>query len=99
MSVLRGILVFLASCLLAGQAQAQIGSNFRSRQFAIQGDTLVLDSSSVIPKSLLVQGVSAIDYRLDPVNAWLIWLKNRLQTVYIFPGAALATGLIPVYSG
>jgi len=76
LSVLRGILVFLASCLLAGQAQAQIGSNFRSRQFAIQGDTLVLDSSSVIPKSLLVQGVSATDYRLDPVNAWLIWLKK-----------------------
>lgn len=66
--------------MLARQSLAQLpvpsGSNLRQRHFAIQGDTLRLDTISIIPKTLLVEGIPPEDFRFDFINALLIWNKR-----------------------
>jgi hypothetical protein len=51
-------------------------SNLRQRILVVQGDTLRLDTLSIIPKTLAIEGVDTTDYRLDFVNALLIWNKR-----------------------
>lgn len=56
--------------------QQQNQSNLRSKTVIIKGDTLVLDTLSIIPKSLIIDGVDTSDYQLDLVNSYLIWKKR-----------------------
>ncbi len=80
MRTLRGILVIWLTCVLARQSLAQLpvstGSNFRQRHLAIRGDTLRLDTISIIPKTLQVEGVPPEDFRFDFINALLVWNKR-----------------------
>lgn len=78
MSVLRRIwliqvLVFFV-LLASAQDSLPFTSNQRSAKFAIQSDTIVLDTASIIPKTLQVEGIDPATYRLDEVHARLVWL-------------------------
>ncbi|MFI5128660.1 MAG: hypothetical protein ACHQFX_01665 [Chitinophagales bacterium] len=51
-------------------------SNLRQKTLRIAGDTLQIDTSSIISKTFVVDGVAPADYRLDFVNGILFWNKR-----------------------
>ncbi|WP_345255736.1 hypothetical protein [Flaviaesturariibacter amylovorans] len=68
--------IFLALVLaaFAGTAVAQTpGSNLRVAKRAVQADSLVLDSLSIVPGTVRVAGVADSSYRLDEVRGLLYW--------------------------
>ncbi|HUM65375.1 MAG TPA: hypothetical protein PLV32_06000, partial [Chitinophagaceae bacterium] len=83
MNVLRRISLMLLSLLMAIFAEAQvkgpIGSNLRQNQYPVVGDTIILDTISIIPQTFTIEGVPATDYRLDFINAVLHWI-NKPET-------------------
>jgi hypothetical protein len=52
------------------------GSNLRQKMLRITGDTLRIDSISIIPNTFVVLDVNASDYHLDFINAILYWKKR-----------------------
>lgn len=65
-------------------------SNLRQRYFKISGDSIKIDTVSIVPKTFSVAHVSADDYQLDYVNAILHWKKKPaadtvLLTYRVFP--------------
>ena len=56
--------------------QSNNRSNFRQKTIAVKGDSLLLDTVSIVPKTLIINGIEEIDYRLDFVNARLFWNKR-----------------------
>jgi hypothetical protein len=79
--VMRTVLA-MACALLLVQAAAQSASNLRWGRWALTGDTLVLDTLSIVPGSLhlFADGlpVAPAAYELDPWSATLMW---RLRPV------------------
>ena len=65
-------------------------SNLRQKTLKLEGDTLKLDSISIIPNTLFIAGIPATDYSLDFVQAVIRW-NNRpssdsiLITYRVFP--------------
>ena len=55
------------------------GSNLRQRVFAVNADSIRLDTLSIIPQTFSIDGISAPDYRLDFINAILHW-NNKPAT-------------------
>ncbi len=51
-------------------------SNLRQKTFKITGDTLVIDTVSIVPNTLTVIGVTAAGYELDFIKATIYW-KTR----------------------
>lgn len=51
-------------------------SNLRQKNLEIKGDTLRIDSNSIVPGTLIIQEISPADYQLDFVNAWLVWVRK-----------------------
>lgn len=80
MSVLRSILLILTALLITLWSQAQIpvqkGSNLRHKTFLVTGDSLRIDTSSIIPQTFVVEGIPSSDYRLNFINAVLYWNKK-----------------------
>lgn len=77
MSDLRRICLIGCCCLLlALTGYAQPGSNLRTRVIPVKADTLVLDTSSIIPRTLWIENVPAENYRIEPVQALLIWVQK-----------------------
>jgi hypothetical protein len=75
------LLLFL-SC--SGIIVAQGDSNIRYKRLHVVGDTLQIDSLSIIPHSLHIPGIDPANYRLDPINSFLIWNTRPVsQTVEI----------------
>ena len=75
--------------LAQGPVQSPV-SNLRHRNFSITTDTLKLDSLSIVPNSVSVEGIPTTDYRLDYINAYLVWIKKPasekvLITYRVFP--------------
>ena len=68
------VLLFL---FCAALAHAQVGSNLRSRWVKASGDTLRVDTLSIVPGSLRILSDSALvdpaRYVLDPFTATVIW--------------------------
>jgi hypothetical protein len=65
-------------------------SNLRQKTVRLQGDTLKIDSVSIIPRSFIIEGIPAADYRLDFIKGILIWNKrpssDSIQLTYrVFP--------------
>jgi hypothetical protein len=56
--------------------QSNNRSNFRQKIFAVKSDSLLLDTVSIVPKTLIIDGIPETDYRLDFVNARLFWNKR-----------------------
>ena len=82
---LRGlviIIVTLFTAILESHAQTPIQdskplSNLRSKRMIVT-DTVRIDTLSIIPGSLIIEGVLPADYVLDHINAYVTW-KNRPQ--------------------
>jgi hypothetical protein len=79
--------MFLPSLWISGQLPLHSNesklSNLRQKKLPV-ADTMVLDTTSIIPKTFLVAGVSDTDYRLDFVKAILYWNKKPLaDSVFI----------------
>ena len=55
------------------------GPNLRVKSFKTGADSLILDSLSIVPGTLLVSRIPATDYRLDPVNAVLYWINKPVM--------------------
>ncbi|MFN4313507.1 MAG: hypothetical protein ACK4E0_04370 [Chitinophagaceae bacterium] len=78
MSVLRRIWVI--GCLLLGvsairaQNPLPFKNNLRSQTFAVQSDTLRIDTVSIIPQTLRIVGVDAGTYQLNEAGAYLVWI-------------------------
>ncbi|MDP9231045.1 MAG: hypothetical protein M3O67_10315, partial [Bacteroidota bacterium] len=51
-------------------------SNLKQKIVAVTNDSLLLDTVSIIPKTLSIVGVPDADYRLDFVHAILYWNKK-----------------------
>ncbi len=79
---LRRILLVLLILWFAlpGKAQSpvQTGSNLRHRVFAVSGDSILLDTLSIIPQTFVIEGISPGDYNLDFINSVLSWINKPL---------------------
>lgn len=88
------LLLLLLLCFYRGLAQLPVpvntGSNLRVKTLRVTNDTLRIDTLSILPTGFMVTDVPAADYRLDPANSLLIWLKkpemDSVKLVYrVFP--------------
>jgi hypothetical protein len=81
------ISLFFAFVLVGLYSNAQVilpGSNFRQKTFILKGDTLHIDTLSIIPRTLIISRVPHSDYRLDFVNAMVYFIKHpESDTVYL----------------
>ena len=73
---------------------AQIGpvsiSNLHKITISTQGQSIKIDSSSLVPGTVIIEGVSPDFYKIDEVNSTITWLKkpatNLVTVTYrIFP--------------
>lgn len=93
MPVVCRILFFLCLLLIAFTGEAQrpaTTSNLRIKRMAITGDSLVLDTLSIIPQTLRINEADTATYSLDFVKAVLYWktkpLADSVSLVYrVFP--------------
>ncbi len=88
MSGLRRILLtsaFLTAVLFSyGQNPLQNGSNLRQKMMIVTGDTIRVDTISIIPQTFAIQNISPEDYHFDFINGILIWNKRPpTDTVYV----------------
>jgi hypothetical protein len=68
------IIIVLLLLALAGRSYAQApGSNLRQKQLLLRGDSLRIDSLSLVPGTLRIEGVPDSTYRLDIVRSMLYW--------------------------
>src|SRR5258706_3643815 len=82
---LRPISLMIFSVLLSLWTSAQLpvstkpASNFRQKSYRIAGDSLQIDTISVISKTFMVDSIDPGDYRLDFVNAILYWNRKPVS--------------------
>jgi len=71
-------LIFLVFCLGAGQMVSQINSSLRLKKYRLSGDTLLLDTLSLVPGSVKVKFFGdSVNYRINmPLHA-LIFDKGK----------------------
>lgn len=84
----KRIYLFLPLILLLHFAGAQVNppslSNLYKKSFSTKETQIRLDSLSIVPGSLVVEGISPFFYKVDEVNATLTWLeKPPVATVTI----------------
>lgn len=91
---LKRIYLLLLLNFLVQFVYAQINppslSNLYKKTFAVSEQVIKLDSLSIVPGSLSVEGVSPFYYTIDEVNATLTWLekpdkKTVIITYRVFP--------------
>lgn len=76
-------LLFLPFALHA-QDKPALWSNLRFRYFPATADSLLIDSLSLVPGSLKVDGIPPEDYRLFPERSLLVWQqKPARDSVFI----------------
>lgn len=86
MKLLRRILLFASLLLfaLATKAQLPARSNLHTKKIVVKADSVVLDTASIIPNTLLITDVDSSFYRLDFVKAILYWkTKPPFDTVLV----------------
>ena len=70
----------LALSPLWSNAQIPVGntvtSNLRQKTIAVNADSLLIDTISLVPNSFSVVNIAATDYRLDFIKAILYWKKR-----------------------
>ena len=73
----RFFLFILLSVVLTTVGIAQTPrSNLRVRYISTRIDTVLVDTLSLIPNSWQLEGVSNIQYRIEPVSARLVWINQ-----------------------
>lgn len=61
-----------------------VSSNYRWRKIGTQMNPITIDSNSIVPNTLVVNGIYPDDYLFDPVNAQIFWKKEmRPDSVWI----------------
>ncbi|HRI23102.1 MAG TPA: hypothetical protein PLZ45_00445 [Ferruginibacter sp.] len=74
------IYLFLPLILCVHFAGAQVNpaplSNLYKKSFSTRENVIRLDSMSIVPGSVVVEGISSFYYKIDEVNATLTWLQN-----------------------
>jgi hypothetical protein len=76
------ISVIIAALLITFRVDAQFNpdtlptSNLRQKKIKVTGDTLRIDTASIIPNSFSIAYVPSSDYKLDFVKGYLVW-KNK----------------------
>lgn len=65
-------------------------SNLRTKSFLVTADSILIDTTSIIPSSFMVSHIPPSDYRLDFVKAVLYWIKKPAadtvhMTYRVFP--------------
>ena len=77
---LTRIYVFLPLLFVMHLASAQVNpasiSNLHKKNFPVQGPMIKLDSLSLVPGSVQVDGISPLTYKIDEVNAILTWIEK-----------------------
>ncbi|MET0634998.1 MAG: hypothetical protein ABWZ25_03155 [Chitinophagaceae bacterium] len=79
MSALRGILVIVFLLCLTSVIRAQVpvpNSNLRSKLIVVRSDSTRIDTSSIIPATFTIDGVSPESYYLDFVNGMVYWNRR-----------------------
>lgn len=84
------ILVHFIYLSLAAQVNPSSLSNLRKISIATSQKTIKLDSVSLVPGSVIIEGVSPFYYKVDEVNATITWLQQPPQdrvivTYRVFP--------------
>ena len=91
---LKRIYLFLLFILIVQFLHAQINptplSNLHKKTISTKDKTVKLDSLSLIPGSVTIQGVSSYFYKVDEVNGTITWLEkptqeNVIVTYRVFP--------------
>lgn len=100
--LLRSITFFLFLLCMAGRLSAQEGttsralSNLRTKQVPVLADQVLLDSVSIVPHSLRIDGIDSNAYRVDFVNALLHWIHKPAATRVTVHYRVFAVKLNPV---
>ena len=87
------VVILLLSTLWANSQEpirSPIKSNLRQKVISNISDSITLDTLSIIPRSLSIEGVDSTDYRLDFVKGLLVWTKrpavdSLIITYRVFP--------------
>jgi hypothetical protein len=75
--ILLSLSILFATLDVAAQLPGQAPvSNLRQKTIRVTADSLLLDTISIIPKSLHIANVQESDYRLDFVRAIIFWNKR-----------------------
>jgi hypothetical protein len=70
------LLILFANQMVAQAQLPQQVSNLRKKYMPVASDSLLLDSLSIVPGTLIVQDIPASDYRVDEVRAILYWINK-----------------------
>ena len=76
------ILLLIVCVLSALYADSQVNipiSNLRQKTIILTGDTLALDTLSIIPRTLTIQRVPPSDYRIDFVNSKIYFIQRPVS--------------------
>ncbi|MDQ6609074.1 MAG: hypothetical protein M3Y85_04560 [Bacteroidota bacterium] len=84
------LLLFFASVCKAQNPASKPFSNLRTKRLVVKGDSILLDTLSIIPTTFSVNEADSSTYRLDFVNAVLYWKTkpstDTISVIYrVFP--------------
>ena len=84
------LLILWGLLLIAGPVFSQQLSTLRNKHFPISGDTLLIDSLSIVPNSFSIKAISSADYKVLYNQSKLVWLKKPTSktveiTYRVFP--------------
>lgn len=71
--VLTITLLFVA--LLANAQQPSLLSNLRTKKISTKISPVKIDSLSIVPKSVIIPGITTDAFRVDEINAKLFWVQ------------------------
>ena len=78
------VLATLLLCLFCFTQVRGQGSNLRTKTIVLRSDTLVLDTVSIIPRTLTIARIPPSDYRLDFIHSILYFTKRPdFDTIHI----------------
>ena len=76
---MRELLPFVIILFLSLTASSQPLSNLRQKTFSTSGQSIRLDSFSIVPNSVKISNVEPSDYTIDHPAAMLFWIKKPSQ--------------------
>ena len=89
--ILLVFVVMLLSLWSSGQGPGSIpSSNLRQKTIRVDGDTLRIDTLSLVPNTIFIAGIPQGNFRVDYINAYLVWLNKPTEptitiTYRVFP--------------
>ncbi len=92
---MKQVLQLLISIFLIQAAFSQSLSNLRQKTISTAGQSIRLDSCSIVPNSVKISNVEPSDYSVDHPSAMLFWIRKPSQQLVsieyrVFPFSILA---------